>query len=333
MKSLKIAIIPLQRLGDGVISLVLANNLQKNNYSVTMLHDFMYQINDWFEFAIKAYPEHEQLEQILEEYDIVLMDMCIPFVLSESEEQQERLSKKYIFYAVGRLNELFIYDHTERLVTRLGDESQPLFESIAQGCRTIKYDKNDSMVDNMKHYCQKTLKLNQISDKTGIKIPVDLEFKKYNKRVVIAPTSSLEKKNWGSKKFIFLARFLKTKGYEPVFAVSINERPQWEQILNNEFDLPEFNSIKNYAEYLFESLGFIGNDSGGGHVASLMGVPVLTIVTSTRKLNFKWRPGWGNNAVVAPGFTFKFRGKRHWQHFLSVKKVFNQFKQLIEKNA
>ncbi|MCW8929205.1 MAG: hypothetical protein OQL19_03075 [Gammaproteobacteria bacterium] len=333
MRELKIAIVPLQRLGDGVISLVLANNLHQNNYSVTLIHGFMHQINHWFEFDIKPYPNNDELENILENFDIVLMDMCTPLVLSKSEEQQKIISKKYIFYAVGNLNECFINDHSERLTSRLGKEFQPLFASIAQGCRTIKFDKDDSMVDNMKHYCQKTLKLNYVSHRTGIKIPTDIKFQKNNKRVVIAPTSSLEKKNWGRNKFILLARLFKVKGYKPIFAVSMSERQEWEKILNNEFELPEFKSIQLYAEYLYESLGFIGNDSGGGHVASLMGVPVLTIVSSSKKINFRWRPGWGENAVVAPSFTFKFKGHRYWHHFLTIRKVFNQFSYLIEKNA
>jgi len=330
MQKLTIALVPLQRLGDGVISSILANNLNKINYSVTMFHGFMHDLNHWFDFNINDYPSHEQLEAILDGYDIVMMDMCIPYVLSKSVAEQELLSKKYIFYAVGRMQDEFSHDHTERLITRLGENVRPLVKPFAQACRTIKYDRSNSMVDNMTHYCQRTLQLEQVSNDRGMQIPENLHFRKYDKRVIISPTSSLEKKNWGAKKFILLARLLKQYGYHPVFAVSVGEWQEWHQIINEEFDLPKFETIKFFAEYLYESLCLIGNDSGGGHMASLMGVPVLTIVTSPRKLNFKWRPGWGNNAVIAPSFTFKIMGKRHWHPFLSVQKVFNKFKQLTE---
>lgn len=330
MDKLKIALVPLQGLGDGVISLILANNLNNNHYSVTLFHGFMHDLNDWFDFIIKDYPPHEQLEAILDSYDMVLMDMCIPYTLSKSASEQELLSKKYIFYAVGCMQDEFIHDHSQRLIARLGENARPLIKHIAKGCRTIKYDNNDSMVDNMTHYCQRTLQLEQVSNESGIKIPELLQLGKFNKRVVIAPTSSLEKKNWGEKKFILLARLLKQQGYHPVFAVSVGEWPQWHQIIKEEFDLPKFNSIEIFARYLYESLGFIGNDSGGGHVASLVGIPVLTIVTSPRKLNFKWRPGWGSNAVVAPRFTFKIMGRRYWRPFLSVQKVINLFQKLTE---
>lgn len=330
-KSLKIALVPLQRLGDGVISLVLANNLQQNNYSLTMFHGFLHQIDDWFKFDIRDYPEHNIMERILNEYDIVLMDMCIPFVLSQTQENQVLLSKKYIFYAVGHLNDEFIYDHTERLNKKIGKDSELLYSALAQGCRTIKFDRRNSMVDNMTQYCQQTLQLSYVSNQTAIKIPTELKFCKYNTRVVIAPTSSLEKKNWGSKKFIALAHLLRSKGYEPIFSVAPDERAYWEKILNGKFELPEFKNIKIYSEYLYESLAFIGNDSGGGHVASLMGVPVLTIITSARKLNFRWRPGWGDNVLVGPKFSFKLMGKRYWQLFLLSNKVFHEFKRLIAK--
>lgn len=332
MNQLKIAFLPQQRLGDGIIALVLANNLYQNNYAITVFHGFIQQIDNWFDYDIEAYPEHNKLEEKIKDFDIVLMDRSIPFVLSKTEKQQEELSKKYIFFAVGRIQENFIHEHTERLIKRLGNERRSMLEHIANASRMIKFAKKDSMIDNMFKYCQETLQLQQVSKQTGIKIPTHIQYGKYNRRVVISPTSSLEKKNWGAEKFILLARLLKEKGYEPIFAVAMNERKEWQLIINNEFDLPEFNTIKIYAEYLYQSLGFIGNDSGGGHVASLMGVPVLTIVTSPKKLNFRWRPGWGENAVVAPRFTFKFRGKRYWHQFLSAKKVYREFEQLIESH-
>lgn len=330
MDKLKIALVPLQRLGDGVISLVLANNLHNNQFAVTMFHGFMHDLDPWFDFNIKNYPDHEHLETILDDYDAVLMDMCIPYVLSKNDDIQRALSKQYVFYAVGRLEDKFVHDHTQRLIARLGEQAQPIFAHLARGCRTIKYERQDSMVDNMSHYCARTLQLEHVSRDSGIQIPQSLQYRKYTQRVVISPTSSLEKKNWGANKFLLLARLLRKQGYHPVFSVSVAERKHWHSIINEEFELPRFDTIKDYAEYLYESLGFIGNDSGGGHVASLMGVPVLTIVTSSRKLNFKWRPGWGNNAVVAPAFTFKFLGKRYWRPFLSVQKVFNKFHQLLQ---
>lgn len=329
MKLLKLAFLPQQRLGDGVITLVLANNLFKNNFNITMYHDYMQQINDWFDYEIESCPEQNDMEDTLKEFDIVLMDRNVPYVLSKTKEEQVALSRKYIFFSVGKMDSDFIYDHTEQLVQKIGNEHRVLFESIAKACQKIKYNKHDSMVDNMVKYCQQTLHLKHVNNQTGIHLPPQDQYRKHTNRVVISPTSSLEKKNCGVEKFIAIARQLKIKGYEPVFAVAMNEREEWEPIVNNKFSLREFASIKIYAEYLYESVGFIGNDSGGGHVASMMRVPVLTLVSSSKKLKFRWRPGWGNNVVVAPKFSIKFRGKRYWHSFLSVKKVIQEFEKLI----
>jgi ADP-heptose:LPS heptosyltransferase len=330
VKPLKVAFIPLQRLGDGVITLLVANNLHQNHYDVTMFHGFMQHLNDWFDFSIQAYPTHEQIEKRLQEFDLVLMDQCIPYVLEKDKQQQIALSQRYIFFAAGRMPKELIHNHSERLQQSIGLERLSGYQPFATVSRAIKYHKDDSMVDNMVKYCQLTLKLSNVSKSTGIHIPDCLKFQKHKKRVVIAPTSSLEKKNWGAKKFIALARHLKKQGYEPVFALAMNERKQWQGVINNEFLMPEFPSIKHYAEYLYESLAFVGNDSGGGHVASMMGIPVLTIVSSPRKINFKWRPGWGTNTIVAPFVSLKFMGKRYWQNFLLVRNVLNAFYKMIK---
>ena len=332
-KPLKVAFIPLQRLGDGVITLLVANNLHQNHYDVTMFHGFMHQLNDYFDFSIQAYPSHEQIEKCLQEFDLVLMDQCIPYVLEKDKQQRIVLSERYIFFAAGRMPKELIHNHSERLQQSIGLERLSEYQSFATASRAIKYNKEDSMVDNMVKYCQLTLKLSNVANNTGIHIPNSLEFQKYKKRVIIAPTSSLEKKNWGAKKFIALAHHLKKQGYEPIFALAMNEREQWQFIINNEFVMPELPTIKHYANYLYESLAFIGNDSGGGHMASMMGIPVLTIVSSPRKINFKWRPGWGNNAVVAPFVSPKFMGKRYWQNFLPVRKVLNAFSNMIKTEA
>lgn len=96
--------------------------------------------------------------------------------------------------------------------------------------------------------------------------------------------------------------------------------------------MPEFESVKSFAEYIYESAFLIANDSGSGHLASALGIPVLTIVTSPRKSMFRWRPGWGINKVIAPWFTFSLSGKRYWKQFLPVNRVYKTFIQLFEKN-
>ena len=331
MKEIDLAIVPLQRLGDGIISLVLANNLQKNKFNVTLYHDFLTDINDWFAFNILPYPASEQFESIMDKHHIVLMDMCNPYVLSKSEETQEALSKKYIFYAVGELKTTFKHDHTQRLLNKLGKDYAQKIRHFKNASRTIKYGKENSMVDNMKQYCEDTLALSNVSSEAGLNVSDNLVKKKYKNRVVLAPTSSQIKKNWDPKRFILLARLLKHKGYQPVISLSMSERSEWLGIINSEFEIPEFRTIRCFSEYLYESGAFIGNDSGGGHLASLLGIPVLTIVNSPRKRTFRWRPGWGRKQVVTPIASVSIFKKRYWREFLPVRHVYRNFKKLIDK--
>ncbi len=332
MKSLKIAIFPQQGLGDGIILLILANNLYKNNFNVTVFHRFIPQINNWFDFELRECPLDSKVEETLKNFDIVLMDCNIPYLESQDEQHKIALSKKYIFFSVGCIKTSFIHDHTEQFIAQLGEQYSIMIEHFSDACRLIDYAKNNSMVDNLVLYCQKTLHLKDVEEHTGINIPTHLQLRKYKNRVIISPTSSVEKKNWSPKKFVLLARLLKRKGYDVTFAVAMNERQEWVEIINNEFPLPVFKMVKDYAQYVYESLAFIGNDSGGGHVASMMGVPVLTIISSSKKMKSRWRPGWGKNRITAPVLTFKYRGTRYWQAFLSVKKVYREFEYLISDN-
>ena len=74
----------------------------------------------------------------------------------------------------------------------------------------------------------------------------------------------------------------------------------------------------------------IGNDSGVGHLASALGVPVLTLFRKRRD-GFCWRPGWGRNVVVRPVVSVgAFRNS--WKRFLSVQRVKRAFDQLVRQH-
>ena len=47
---LNIAIIPNPLLGDGIIALILANNLFKNHFKVTIFQDFLISFQTWLPF-------------------------------------------------------------------------------------------------------------------------------------------------------------------------------------------------------------------------------------------------------------------------------------------
>lgn len=155
--------------------------------------------------------------------------------------------------------------------------------------------------------------------------------RKIRKRVVIHPTSRNPMKQWSKKQFCSLAQRLKHEGFVPTFIVADHERADWEDI---EFDLPKFDALIDVAKFIYESGYFIGNDSGLGHLASLLGIPTLTISDSPKRIKL-WRPDWQIGLVVAPNLPVpNFKGvgmpwrDRYWRRFVSAPRARRAFMRL-----
>ncbi len=136
----------------------------------------------------------------------------------------------------------------------------------------------------------------------GMYPPPDLIHRKYPSRIAIAPKSQDPQKNWPIKRFEKIATFLKSKGYDPVF-------------IEKEKHL--FPSLEELASFLYESGGFIGNDSGPGHLASCLGIQSLIIGPNYRDL-LLWQPAWTLSTIITPPrWASHFRWARNnWKSFI-----------------
>ncbi|MCI5209165.1 MAG: lipopolysaccharide heptosyltransferase family protein, partial [Candidatus Electrothrix sp. ATG2] len=147
------------------------------------------------------------------------------------------------------------------------------------------------------------------------------------------PTSAELSKNWLPQRFLTLAARLQAKGFEPVFIMSAAEEKDWQPIISDRFSLRSFAGVDQCAAFLYESGFFIGNDSGGGHLASCLDIPVLSIHGRKGKARV-WRPGWGQVEVVTPLLNVIGGSLRQhlWKYFLSVSAVERGFERLIKNN-
>ncbi|MCI5220320.1 MAG: hypothetical protein D3914_14295, partial [Candidatus Electrothrix sp. LOE2] len=103
----------------------------------------------------------------------------------------------------------------------------------------------------------------------------------------------------------------------------------WQPIIADQFPLHSFAGVDQCAAFLYESGFFIGNDSGGGHLASCLDIPVLSIHGRKGKSRV-WRPGWGQVEVVTPLLNLIGGSLRQhlWKYFLSVSAVERGFERL-----
>ena len=139
-------------------------------------------------------------------------------------------------------------------------------------------------------------------------------------------------KNWLPQRFLKLAENLAASGFEVVFIMSAPEKLEWEQVIEDRFPLIGFDTVDGCAEFIYESGYFIGNDSGGGHLASNLNIPTLSIHGRRSKAR-DWQPGWGTVEVVSPFLNLiGSRLRQHyWKYFLSVKSVEKSFSRLVNR--
>lgn len=289
----KIAFINSFCLGDNLIGLVVANNLYLNGYDVDIYGNFSFALKDWFPH-LKIFPSiTEKSHRILDSYFVVL----------------------YMFE-----NEL-PKDPVDQHVNSIVLSKSPFYKSRM------------TMVDIEVSVCKEELHLEKVTRDNGLKPLPNLEFRKYKNRIIIHPTSSLERKNWPKAKFIKLTEKLITRGFEPHFILSEKERKDWDDVIKKGFSVPVFSNLSKVAEFIYESGYFIGNDSGIGHLASNLGIPTLSIILR-KGVACKWRPAWAPNIVVLSPFWLNPRPlkEKFWKIFISVNKVLRNFEKLISEN-
>jgi hypothetical protein len=195
-------------------------------------------------------------------------------------------------------------------------------------------DSRVTMVQNMITMTRNRFKVTHLSDETGIQAPSSLQWRKHRKRVLLHPTSAEHAKNWPIGKFLKLGRRLADQQFEIVFIMSENELDAWRPKVGRQFPVVGFPNLHECAAFMYESGFFIGNDSGGGHLAACLHIPTLSIHGRKGKSRL-WRPDWGTVEVISPAFNLIGNTLRQtcWKYFLSVGRVQRAFAKLDRRSA
>ncbi len=327
----RIAVVPSMGLGDSLIYLVVASNLARAGYSVTMLSNHLAHFAAWLP-ALKMlpFPDVGGTLGIAEDYDLVLSD-CGSIVTSAAADKAQ-LAERFVFVGTLRVDPEYVNNHLARLEQRVGLQKAHVMAALANcaGSMRVLDDDSVSMVDQAVAFCRLKLGLEEACADPGFVMPYALEARRYPRRVMLHPSSYNEKKNWPYQKYLALARRLSAQGYDPQFVISQKELDLWAPRLGGEFPIPRFVNACELARYVYESGYVIGNDSGVGHLASALGVPVLTLYRKRRD-GFCWRPGWGSNVVVRPVISMGLF-KNGWKRFLGVRRVEKAFQLLAQQN-
>jgi ADP-heptose:LPS heptosyltransferase len=179
------------------------------------------------------------------------------------------------------------------------------------------------MVENIAAASWKFWKLK--TERSGLAPPSGLIHRRFKRRIAIHPTASSDEKIWPRDQFLKVANLLSNEGYEPVFTVSPLEAAAWES--------PLFPTLGDLASFVYESGAFLGNDSGTGHLASLLQIPHLIIAGNGLQMPL-WKTGWYPGTIVAPPswlMQIKYFRAR-WKKFISYKHVIKKFKESALRN-
>lgn len=296
---MKTAVCSCLGLGDALLTLELSHNLFLNGHEVVTFHPFFTQVQHWFpHLPIRPYPvKAEEFERFFIFYEktewmTAILDECL----------SKRRAETTVLNPIATPN-----------------TDYPFWE---EG----RFDGNKTFVENLYIFSRDVLKLPQSTRSNGIVIPEGVIPRKYQKRIVIHPTSSRPTKNWPKEKFLALAKELEKAGFEPFFVVGSKETKDWPEALC-------FESFSHLFTLVCESAYMIGNDSGIGHLASCLGLPTLILSKNARMSNF-WRPGWTPGSICYPSAFLpnikwlRLRDK-YWHHCMSVKKVLKAFERIV----
>ena len=268
-----------------------------------------------FSFAGDTYPPIGEIERILHQYEwfFVFHNDTSEFIQKLIAEGKRRFP--------GQMKVIYAYP-SQRIV------HEPYYQDSL-------IDPRLPLTESLRIFSENILHLPKSTRSNGFVPPVQLRHRVNNKRVAIHPTSSRPRKNWTGKKFVEVARSLVQRGYEPMWIVGPKERDEWVR-MKDDFEMPEFSTLDRLARAIYESGYLIGNDSGMGHLASFLEIPTLTI-TRRRALAKLWAPSYAPGVVVTPNACipnirgFRLRD-RHWQKFISTRKVLRSFDRLAHLN-
>ncbi|MCB5184896.1 hypothetical protein LG201_06730 [Methylobacillus gramineus] len=282
---------------------------------------------------IKPHVSFDMLEPELESYDLVLMSPPMAIRQKMSDEYVLQHREKWVLIC-QKAPKNWYFDHTERLNRTLPIAVARQLTKLATCAGSIAFKKfpKSTVVEITQAYMRERMGLSNVVKDVALTPPAMLLHRRFDKRVVISPDSSgPEKKNWTPDSFLKLARVIRERGYAPVIVVAPSHHEEWVGLVNGEFDVPLFPGINQLASFIYESGAVVANDSGNGHLASFLNVPILTIYRKRNK-KFHWRPGWGKGAVVCPLVVLPGRDGGIWKPFVTPARVLASLERLLKSH-
>lgn len=310
----KAAVIPASGLGDGLIMLTTCQNLLNLGYKVTIFHSPVQSFKNCINNKDLFFkPFLKNINNLLF-FDWVILQNDNSKKVEDIIDLRNKKLYLTVFY--------------------------PTFKNLLKHKKTIYdhvFNSSISMIDNIILFFKKFLQ--NPSKKINFTLPKTLIKKQtLENKILIHPTSKNKNKNWSFKKYIKLYQKIEKIGFSPIFIMNQEEKNLYFPQKNSLFNIKTFSTPLDLAKYILENSYFlIGNDSGPVHLASFLNTAFIIIANDKKRMQL-WQPGWKKAAkiILPPPYLPNIKGVRlktqGWQHFISVRKVFKELKNLILTN-
>jgi hypothetical protein len=320
-----VALVAYDSLGDGLVYLMIAENLRLAGFDVTYFGAGVASLASWFpQLPIKPYPDARAVGPELGKFDLVLYSPPSFVRRTASDAGMRRLAGRYVFLCLGRrFAETWRVDHRQRIAALLPPEKSRRLQRLA-GCSGVirrRRFSSQSVVQTTLAFMQETMGLEHVTAQVQRQVPRGLEHRRYRDRIVLCPDSAEPaRKDWSPSRVLDLAARLRSRGLDPKIVASPENIATWRRRSAGVCDAPALVSVDALAAYLYESGVVVASDSGSGHLASFLGVPTVTIY---RRMNpkFAWRPGWGPGEVVCPVLALGISKWHLWRPFIPTWKI------------
>lgn len=292
-------------LGDALLFLIVANNLEREGFLVTVYHDSLSEMQGWFpRFNIKRPLSLKEIKEDMKASDIIVINKDSTNINRELclFSKREFFEKTWILKAT---------------TTKAKDRSSDFY-----------LNKRNTMAENLQAFCKEAIFLKSPTSENGIKKRGNIEKKN---RIVIHPTGKNFSHHWPKEKFLKLSIKLQKLGYQVSYIITKDEVEGWEDIKRHGIELPFFRSLDELSLYIAQSGYVIGNNSGIAHLSSSLKVPTFVIFSSKRQYLF-WRPLLADG-VYPPSYMPNIKGirlrSRYWKRILGVSFVFRRVRRFL----
>ncbi|MBU1285716.1 MAG: ADP-heptose--LPS heptosyltransferase [Gammaproteobacteria bacterium] len=308
-QGLSVAVVPPKKLGDVTLYLHLAWQFHQAGAQVRFFSNLLFPAQGFFNWLQIERLEGVNLHALVDGCDLVIA--YFNHLTNDPVECKSFLDKNNIAYVTAK--------KLPKNIPLVGRDVTVAGQCFKAASMPFCLDSRAglSMRDWVDRYVETVYGI-PVSDSLDMLCP-SLRGKAGN-RVLIFPTSPNSKKNYSASGFRRLALSLRKHGWQIEIIGLPCEHDELKSLFTG-FPVFSFTDLRELMAHMASATAVIANDSGGGHLGSMMGLRTFTI--ARRHERFVWRPGFNaSGMVLAPRFRFKWlNGGYIWRPFVPVGRI------------